>query len=302
MDIYTKLDKVQDEQDGLSITEFVEGVEQIVDLVSEPPPLESYLSPWRVSVRRLWLGPYDKESLKQVDGRRVRSPRVNRISSVSLLIVLLNTACVCLYGSLEDTVEFRRVSQAAVILSVLSVLDVCMWVLVYGFDEYYYYVKYHRHEKQASAQTFANRFDLMICGLSLVGYVLFFFMVPEDNLYKIITALPVLRLVTLVTRCRMTFHSLLLVIPTFVALFKLLFVFNYFFSVYGHLLFRDADQFLFDMRIESTWDTLSESMMSVCQLLLGEGWHDIMNAAILVSHLSLSVCVCVCVCHLSLWL
>jgi hypothetical protein len=41
------------------------------------------------------------------------------------------------------------------------------------------------------------------------------------------------------------------------------------------------DNRLLDLSFVSDWTSLKNSMLTLCQLLLGEGWHDVMNASML---------------------
>ncbi len=236
-DLDTNKDKV-----GISLAEFVVGVETILMIVSEPPPIHTYLSPWRVWLRAKVLGPHRFEC----DENGNRSVARDRFDTLSLLLVLLSTTCACLFGSENNASQWSTTHSIGLTAAGCSFVDLLLRLAIYGWDEYINYAKYHLREKRAHAQAFANQVDAVVC-FSVAFVAIFAWIETADpnrrRLEELAIALPVLRLLVLITRCRMTLHSVLAVLPTFIALFKLLFAINLVFAVYGHLAFRNEVTF-----------------------------------------------------------
>lgn len=90
----------------------------------------------------------------------------------------------------------------------------------------------------------------------------------------------VLRLLTLLTQNRGLVMALLQVIKGFLSLIVMMLCILYSFAIYGRWLFAHKYEVLIpDTRKapNTSFDTLFDAMTTLMQLMVGEGWHEVMN-------------------------
>jgi two pore calcium channel protein, plant len=200
-----------------------------------------------------------------------------------LFIVLCNVWTVAMYGLYDNE---KLLDIFMFIFLVLYVLELIMRLAVYGTEEFFYYSKYHEG-RQAKLHMMANRFDFVIIVVSFVAYFVsrvavgrLYFADDEDSLRFVMT-FPLLRLFSIIRRTRELVFTLLSLIPQFGAILVVLLIVFFIYGVLGvFFLTGDFSRVLQLASPDATFDTLSDAMLTMFQLLIGEGWHEVMYAAI----------------------
>merc|ERR1712228_807913 len=130
-----------------------------------------------------------------------------------------------------------------------------------------------------------HRFDLLIVAAAICGFVgsriavrqLWF----EDaiNPTRIVMVIPLLRLFTLIKTTRSAVYIITRVIPRFASLLILLAMLFYIYAVIGVWLIGNQLSLLLNTP-QFTFATFADSLITLFQLTVGEGWHDIMYSTV----------------------
>jgi len=137
---------------------------------------------------------------------------------------------------------------------------------------------------QKEAQMIANYIDCFIFVVSMAMLVYHILIKNSTEVPMIRAALcfTTLRLFTVFTINRNLMVLLFKVIPEFLSLFVLTVLFMLFFGQIGTSLFNGAyDNMLPEDKPPSNFNTMWDSFVTLLQLLVGEGWHEVMYKTVL---------------------
>jgi hypothetical protein len=135
---------------------------------------------------------------------------------------------------------------------------------------------------------FAHRLDFCVVGASVVllilvrGYSNEGFALDQVSAFRAVMILPLFRLFSLIKTTRSAVYTIFKVLPRFSSLTALLFILFYVFAVWATAHISDSLKFLPDNPYLFRFGTFGDSMLTLFQLLVGEGWHDVMYAVMTV--------------------
>eukprot|EP01083_Nonionella_stella_P171347 585111_1 len=142
---------------------------------------------------------------------------------------------------------------------------------------------------------FAHRFDLVIvsCAILLfVGSRVFvlqqLWFSDETNTLRAVMVIPLLRLLTLIKTTRSAVYIITRVLPRFTSLIAILLMLFYAYGVIGVWLIADSLQRNLLTQPQYSFETFSDALVTLFQLTVGEGWHDVMYAAVYANNSLLS--------------
>jgi len=147
------------------------------------------------------------------------------------------------------------------------------------------------HLKQ---REFAHRADLLIVSSAMVLFIISRVIVKgvwftdDTNLYRVVMIIPLFRLFTLIKTTRSAVYIITKVIPRFASLVMILLMLFYFYAVLGVWLIGDSlQEHLVDTPLYS-FGTFHDALVTLFQLTVGEGWHDVMYTSVYASDSLLS--------------
>jgi Ion transport protein/Methyl-accepting chemotaxis protein-like, first PDC sensor domain len=134
--------------------------------------------------------------------------------------------------------------------------------------------------------TYANRFDLVLITFSAFAYL--FSRIKsqsigfddEDASLRFVLSFPLLRVFSAVKRTRHLVFTVITLMPAFASVFSLMFVIFFLYAVLGVWMFEGKFDILQDSAPAGNFDTMSDALLTLFQMLVGESWHVIMYAAI----------------------
>lgn len=207
------------------------------------------------------------------------------------LITLFHLCSIALYGIVRTTAEVY-LDWTIFALFWLHVVEVCGRVFAYGLREYWFYATFHAGTENSYQQS-THRFDLILIMICVAGFMSAWFnnkgivdysSNSEKVEYGIVTALPIFRVFSLVDRLRRLYFTLLGILPRFADLFSILVTLIFIYGVIGVNLFAGQfTQLLQDSAPDVNFDDIRSSLQSLFQMLVGQGWSDLMYAGIRVS-------------------
>jgi len=141
---------------------------------------------------------------------------------------------------------------------------------------------YTQNPLHLKEREFAHRFDLIIVALAVLSFVFTrtavgaFTFDDKSNVWRIVMVLPLFRLFTLIKTTRSAVYIIVKVIPRFGWLFLILLILFYIYAVFGVWLIGDElDTRLLDPP-QYSFSTFHDSLVTLFQLTVGEGWHNVM--------------------------
>lgn len=212
---------------------------------------------------------------------RLRAMLCHPLYNLSLLFMLLLNMWACFqYGVLSTAL----LDSLGMTFMVLSVIDVLIRILAYSW------VSFWSAHNDLYAQT-GNRFDFWVAVMTVLGYLLSFtpwnknaglgFAAAEQDSFRIVLALPLLRLLTSISSLR-TFVGFMYVLPLSAGgvILQLVCIF-YVYGILGCILFARTFNLLANNEMpESVFDSFVQSQMTLYQLLLGAGWTTMLHTTL----------------------
>ena len=135
-------------------------------------------------------------------------------------------------------------------------------------------------------QMYAHRFDLFIVTLSFAAFVIsrlyvsnLWFESNQDSVRFVVT-FPALRIFSTIKRTRTLVFTLLTLLPQIGTVMAVMLVVLFLYGVLGVWFFHDEYEVLQEDAPAGQFNSLSDSLLTLFQLLVGEGWHDVMYASI----------------------
>ncbi|MES1917027.1 MAG: hypothetical protein MHM6MM_008790, partial [Cercozoa sp. M6MM] len=198
-------------------------------------------------------------------------------------VVFGELVCLAYYGSYDND---DLLDQLLFVLLLAQVVEICIKVFGWGWRAYFLHDDVHRPRLD---RQLANRVDAGIVMLSFVltivtrlstGRILSY--KSNDDSLRFALTLCILRLFTLVVSLRRLVFSLAKIVPQFVSMLFVLIGVFYVYAVFGVYLFGDRYGRVHESRLtDARFESLSGSFISLFQLLVGEGWHEVMYSSIL---------------------
>jgi hypothetical protein len=207
-----------------------------------------------------------------------------------LVLVIAQCVLVSLYGTV-DTSDEVYLEWFAFGLFWFHVVDVMLRLYAFGWKEYWLYSKYHKGVATESKYVqMRNRFDLFIMVGAILGFLFAwsasggdvdFDTVAKQNRFTIVATIPVLRIFSVMPHVKDLFFALILILPQFTDLFVLLILVLLIYGIIGVNLFAGKfTELLQGDAPDASFDTLRDSLQSLFQILIGEGWDELMYAGI----------------------
>eukprot|EP01083_Nonionella_stella_P271926 921913_1 len=256
-----------DDDERLDVKEFVDGVEEI-------------------TIQRLVGGEDDcRERWYPLVFLRYAVFETVVWDQVTLVVLLLNIMTLSLHGVSYSS---RRIDSLAVGFLLFFAAETLLRIGAFGFREFWNWAYYHN---PGLFQMFSNRSDFVFMVSSLTA---FFIGVGstggldyvKNPLFRVAFCIPVLRLFTQVKRLRYLVFTLIQILPLFASLATLLLVVFYVYGFIGMAMFSGKFQVLDGGVPEANFDSLPRTMVTLLQLMIGEGWHEVMYNAILATDFS----------------
>lgn len=200
-----------------------------------------------------------------------------------LVMVLTNVWIVALYG-IYDFTELLDVGLTVYLFG--YVLELLLRIYAYGWNGFWHYASYHDDET-ALYEMMANRFDFFVIFIPLAVCVVSrsiaqqVYYNDDEEWLRFFLVIPLLRLLSVVKRTRHLVFTLISIIPQFIAILVLLIVVFFIYGVIGVWMLSDEMSAVLQTGApEGNFDNLSNALLTLFQLLVGEGWHEVMYAAI----------------------
>lgn len=263
--------KTKSEEIGLSVGQFVRIVEKVK---------------WDRKT-------YAKDVTKINKFRQILQIRVFEQRWYSTLLIVLTftqVLLITLFGTIDSDDEIY-VEWTLFGIYCVHTLDILTRRYAYGKKEYWYYGKFHRGAVNRYQQL-SNRYDLTLLVIWLIGFAAAFIAAEGRMTFRgdnktrlpLVFSIPILRTFSLVKRVRNLFFTLIQILPKFVDLFILLLIIFLVYGVVGVGMFSEKfSELLQDDAPPANFDSLSEALQTLFQMLVGEAWADIMYAGIRVT-------------------
>jgi Ion transport protein/Methyl-accepting chemotaxis protein-like, first PDC sensor domain len=206
-------------------------------------------------------------------------------------LTMIHLVVIALFGTVPTERE-NALEWTAMSLFFVHWIEIGLRIYTYGFREFWFYGKFHHGSENRYQQT-SHRFDTVLLIVCVLGFGVAWslaegnisFATDNDKLrFTIVTTLPILRIFHLIRRLRRLFFTLVRILPKFVDLFTLLSVIFLVYGILGVYLFAGKfNELLQDDAPPGNFDSLSNALQSLFQMLVGEAWADLMYAGILVT-------------------
>ena len=139
-----------------------------------------------------------------------------------------------------------------------------------------------------------HRFELYLIYFGLIGMIATFIF-PDylSGYYYLFIQMYLFRLFTLIEANQRLIVLIFTIIPHFLNLLSFLFIFMFIWARIGCSIFATKTEIVFDeiysTTAEANFNTLGSSMLALLQLMVGEGWHEIMYLNIIATRIEYSV-------------
>eukprot|EP00808_Paulinella_micropora_P031573 g58345.t1 len=213
-------------------------------------------------------------------------------NNLNIVIVCCNIWAVALYGTyVYPTVTRADKNLDMILVAFCSLYMIEVWTQIFatGWYEYWNWGAYHQGVEAKLIQR-ANRLDFVFVNISFSAMVVFYIFLSgadftgDEDYYRFVLTLPVLRLFGLVKRTRELVFTLVSILPRFASVLALLAVVIFIFAVWGTWLFGNKfNRILQDNAPAGNFDNISSSLLTLFQMLVGEGWHELMYSGVQVS-------------------
>jgi len=196
-----------------------------------------------------------------------------------LFLVLINFWFATLYGTLDSDALIDDVTAT---IMLIYALELAMKIFAFGWDEFWNYNEYHpgRAEKMRG---YAYRYDFVVISISLIAFVIAHgiagsYELTQHHVLRALTAIPVLRIFSVVENARNTLFGVLIATAAFIPVFFLLLLLFYCYAVVGVYLFAGDENYYLPTDVEpnSTFDQIHFAGISLFQVLTGQNWDIIM--------------------------
>ena len=261
--IFTRVDK--DFNGVIDIREFVQGVDEVFDMAE--------------SVRRAATNVRTLNLLESI-----------WFKSGVVCLLMLDALVISLMGLVPAyDGPFGGMDIFSLGLLVLFSIEVSVRVWVTSPSIFWNYARY---KKDGTEDQFANRMHLCLTVIAGLGVIVFGVISSRydaqyHNWFRFFLALPVGRLLVTNDQSRHLLWCLVLILPMFVDLLIFLLLIFYVFSYWGVWLFHDKFKVLAyegeGGHPGCDFDSLTNAMITLFQLLVGEAWHEVMYAAVKVT-------------------
>jgi hypothetical protein len=175
-------------------------------------------------------------------------------------------------------------------LAALFIVSVCFLVVLYGPGEYWNYAYYNVEKHDAYDVMFMHRGEVFLAFLTVVLFInaSIFGTTDFDNsgassstMLCFALAVPCLRIFCVLKPVLRILVTLSKVMPSFFSLLCLIMIFMFTFACWGYVSFQDRfSAVLQDHGPDGNFDSISQTLLTLFQLFVGEAWHETMYAAI----------------------
>jgi len=215
----------------------------------------------------------------------------SRFQTFRLVTCLINIFFVSLYGLNVGMLPPEAMDQACFIMLVIFLIDQIFLLWVYRPGPFF---KYGRYEPDIHFIGFTNTVEFFVLILTWILYIILVSTNESKGegstqgccnfqgnpTYRVVFALPSIRLLVLVKSCRQLVKTLLTVLINFVPLILLLFFFLHFFAVYGCLMFNGGWDLLEEAnQPNGQFSTLWLGYLSMFEVMIGNSWSSTMFSA-----------------------
>eukprot|EP00736_Rhodelphis_marinus_P006225 Rmarinus@m.25433 len=205
--------------------------------------------------------------------------------AISQIVVFSNIWAI----SLVSTSSTENVNQTSVdaflfVLLILHIAEMVLKTYAFGWRNFWF-----RHLTPDPHQRSANRFDVVVVAITTVCYILsrisrgsFHYDSPSDRSRYVLT-IPMLRIFSVLSACRRLVFGLFATLPGLFTILVLVFLIVMMFAVLGTMLFAGLFEQLPDDVYPypgANFDSMHEAFATLYQLMMGEGWDDVMYAAV----------------------
>eukprot|EP00899_Mesostigma_viride_P014219 jgi/Mesvir1/22799/Mv14183-RA.1 len=171
------------------------------------------------------------------------------------------------------------------IFTAAFLVDVSLLLISYGPVELWMYNKYRSDERRSREDTFHMR-GLIFIWLATVCLLLLslFYIQDSPTVARLASVVACLRVFLYIESLRHLLFTIYAVLGQIISLVIFLLLVIFTFAVFGVLLFRGKfRKTLASERPDGSFDSLSEAMLVLFQLLVGEDWHQVMYATLKVT-------------------